>query len=95
MPKEPPCFFGRSVEDIYTGTSLAQNYLSLMSFSDTQKVAYTVTLFRDASHEWCMGFERQNPGPPGNCAQVVAALLDRLGSNIRSQEAQFQLMSIS
>ena len=94
-PKEPPCFFGRSAEDAHTWVSLVRNYLTFMSGSDAQQVAYTVTLFRDAAHEWYCSFERRNRGPPRDWASLVAALLDRFGSNIRSQEAQSQLMSIS
>ena len=94
-PKEPPCFFGRSTEDAHTWVSLVRNYLTFMSGSDSQQVAYTVTLFRDAAHEWYMSYERRNRGPPRDWAGLVAALLDRFGSNIRSQEAQSQLMSIS
>ena len=94
-PKEPPCFFGRSAEDAHTWVSLVRNYLTFMSGSDAQQVAYTVTLFRDAAHEWYCAFERRNRGPPRDWASLVAALLDRFGSNIRSQEAQSQLMSIS
>ena len=94
-PKEPPCFFGRSTEDAHTWVSLVRNYLTFMSGSDSQQVAYTVTLFRDAAHEWYISYERRNRGPPRDWAGLVAALLDRFGSNIRSQEAQSQLMSIS
>ena len=94
-PKEPPCFFGRSTEDAHTWVSLVRNYLAFMSGSDSQQVAYTVTLFREAAHEWYMSFERRNRGPPRDWASLVSALLDGFGSNIRSQEAQSQLMSIS
>ena len=72
-----------------------RNYLTFMSGSDAQQVAYTITLFREAAHEWYMSYERRNRGPPRDWAQLRAALLDRFGSNIRSQEAQSQLMSIS
>ena len=44
-PKEPPCFFGRSTEDAHTWVSLVRNYLTFMSSSDSQQVAYTATLF--------------------------------------------------
>ena len=94
-PKEPPCFFGRSAEDAHTWVSLVRNYLTFMSGSDAQQVAYTATLFREAAHEWYISFEHWNRGPPRDWAMLVAALLDRFGSNIRSQEAQSQLMSIS
>ena len=83
-PKEPPCFFGRSTEDAHTWVSLVRNYLTFMLGSDSQQVAYTVTLFREAAHEWYMSFERRNKGPPRDWAGLVAALLDRFGSNIRS-----------
>ena len=43
-PKEPPCFFGRSTEDVHTWTSLVRHYLTFMAGSDAQQVAYTVTL---------------------------------------------------
>ena len=94
-PKEPPCFFGRNTEDAHTWVSLVRNYLTFMSGSDTQQVAYTVTLFRESAHEWYMAHERRNKGPPRDWSSLVAALLDRFGSNIRSQQAQSQLMSIS
>ena len=55
-----------------------------MSGSDAQQVAYTATLFREAAHEWYISFERQNRGPPKDWAMLVAALLDRFGSNIPS-----------
>ena len=94
-PKEPPCFFGRNTEDAHTWVSLVRNYLTFMSSSDAQQVAYTATLFRESAHEWYMAHERRNKGPPRDWSSLVAVLLDRFGSNIRSQEAQSQLMSIS
>ena len=94
-PKEPPCFFGRSTEDVHTWTSLVRHYLTFMAGSDAQQVAYTVTLLREAAHEWYTGHEKKNRGPPRDWAQLSTALLERFGSNIRSQEAQSQLMSIS
>ena len=57
-PKEPPCFYGRSTEDLHTWTSLVRHYLTFMGGSDTQQVAYSVTLLRDSAHEWYMGYER-------------------------------------
>ena len=63
--------------------------------SDSQLVAYTISLFWEGVHEWYMSFERGNRGPSRDWTGLVAALLDRFGSNIRSQEAQSQLMSIS
>ena len=94
-PKEPPCFFGRSAEDVHTWTSLVRHYLVFMVGSDAQQVAYTVTLLWEAAHEWYTRYERRNRGPPRDWTQLSTALLDRFGSNIRSQEAQSQLMSIS
>ena len=35
-PKEPPCFFGRSTEDVHTWTSLVRHYLTFMGDSDAQ-----------------------------------------------------------
>ena len=35
-PKEPPCFFGRSTEDVHTWTSLVRHYLAFMAGNDTQ-----------------------------------------------------------
>ena len=66
-----------------------------MAGSDAHKVANTVTLLREAVHEWYTGYEKKNRGPPRDWAQLSMALLERFGSNIRSQEAQSQLMSIS
>ena len=42
-----------------------------------------------------MSFEPRNRGAPRDWASLVSALLDCFGSNIRSQEAQSQLISIS
>ena len=74
---------------------IPEELLTFMSGSDSQQVAYTVTLFREAAHKWYMRFERWNRGLPRDWAGLVAALLDRFGSKIRSQEAQSQFMSIS
>ena len=35
-PKEPPCFFRRSSEDVHTWTSLVRHYLTFMGGSDAQ-----------------------------------------------------------
>ena len=94
-PKEPPYFFGRSTEDVHTWTSLVRHYLAFRAGSDAQQVAYTVTLLCESAHEWYTGYERRNRGPPRDWAQLSTALLERFGSNIRSQEAQSQLMTIS
>ena len=58
-------------------------------------MAYSVTLLRESAHEWYIGYERRNRGPPRDWAQLSTALLERFGSKICSQEAQSQLMSIS
>ena len=94
-PKEPPCFFGRSSEDVHTWTSLVRHYLTFMGGSDAQQVAYSVTLLRESAHEWYIGHERRHRHPPSDWAQLWSLLLERFGSNIRSQEAQSQLMSIT
>ena len=65
-----------------------------MAGNDTQQVAYTVTLLCESVHEWYTGYERRNRGPPRDWAQLSTAILERFGSNIRSQEAQLQLMTI-
>ena len=54
-----------------------------------------VTLLRDSAHEWYAAYEKRNKQMPRDWAQLSTALLERFGSNIRSQEAQSQLMSIS
>ena len=94
-PKEPPCFYGRSSEDVHTWTSLVRHYLAFMGGSDAQQVSYAVTLLREHAHEWFMGYERRNHHLPRDWASLASALLERFGSNIRSQEAQSQLMSVS
>ena len=76
-------------------TSLVRHYLTFMGGSAAQQVAYAVTLLRDSAHEWFIAYERRNRGMPRDWAQLSTALLERFGSNIRSQEAQSQLMSIS
>ena len=94
-PKELPCFFGRSSEDVYTWTSLVRHYLTFMGASDAQQVAYSVTLLRESAHEWYIGYKRRHRTPPSDWAQLHNLLLERFGSNIHSQEAQNQLMSIT
>ena len=94
-PKEPPCYYGRSSEDVHTWTSLVRHYLTFMGGSDAQQVSYAITLLREHAHEWFMGYERRNRHLPRDWASLASALLERFGSNIRSQEAQSQLMSIS
>ena len=94
-PKEPLCFFGRSSEDVHTWTSLVRHYLTFMGGSDAQQVAYSVTLLRESVHEWYIGNERWHRTPPSDWAQLCNLLLERFGSNIRSHQAQSQLMSIT
>ena len=60
--------------------SFVRNYLTFMSGSDSQQVAHTATLLREAAHEWYISYKRQNRGPPRDWASLVAALLDRFGS---------------
>ena len=59
-PKEPPCFFGHSTEDVHTWTFSVRHYLSFMGGSDIQQVAYAVTLLRESAHEWYIGYERRH-----------------------------------
>ena len=94
-PKEPPCYYGKSTEDVHMWTSLVRHYLAFMGGNDLQQVAYAVTLLRDAAHEWFTAYERKHRQLPRDWAQLSAALLERFGSTMRSQEAQSQLMSIS
>ena len=54
-----------------------------------------VTLLGEHAHEWYMGYEKRNRHPPRDWASLAMSLLERFGSNIRAQEAQSQLMSIS
>ena len=54
-----------------------------------------MTLLRDSAHEWYVAYEKKHHQMPRDWAQLNMALLERFGSNIRSQEAQSQLMSIS
>ena len=68
-------------------TSLVRHYFTFMGGSDAQQVAYTVTLLRDSAHEWYPVYERRNRQMPRDWAQLSTALLERSGSNIRSQEA--------
>ena len=85
-PKEPPCFFGRSSEDAHTWTSLVRHYLTFVGDSDAQQVTYSVTLLRESAHEWYIGYERRHRNPPNDWARLCNLLLERLGSNIYSQE---------
>ena len=83
-PKEPPCFFGCSSEDVYTYPSLVRHYLTFMGGSDAPEVAYLVTLLCESAHEWYIGYERQHKNSPTDWAQLCNLLLERFGSNIRS-----------
>ena len=76
-------------------TSLVRHYFTFMGGNDAQQVAYAITLLRDSVHEWYTAYEKRNHHTPRDWAQLSTALLERFGSNIRSQEAQSQLMSIS
>ena len=55
--------------------------------NDAQQVAYAVTLLRDSAHEWYTVYEKRNRQMPRDWTQLSTALLERFGSNIRSQEA--------
>ena len=83
-PKEPPCYYGHSTEDVHTWTSLVRHYLTFMGGSDAQQVAYSVTLLRDFAHEWYIGYERRHRHPPKDWAQLSDLLLERFRSNIQS-----------
>ena len=48
-PKEPPCYYGRSTEDVHMWTSLVRHYFAFMGGNDAQQVAYAVTLLRDSA----------------------------------------------
>ena len=76
-------------------TSLVRHYFAVMGANDAQEVAYAVILLRDSAHEWYTAYEKRNRQMPRDWTQLSTALLERFGSNIRSQEAQSQLMSIS
>ena len=76
-------------------TSLVRHYFAFMGGNDAQQVAYAVTLLRNSAHEWYTAYERRNRQMPRDWAQLSTALLERFGSNIRSQEVQSQLMTIS
>ena len=56
---------------------------------------YLVTLLRESVHEWYIRYERRHHGAPKDWAQLCDVLLERFGSNIRSQEPQNTLMTIS
>ena len=71
------------------------HYLSFMGGSDVQQVAYAVILLRESAHEWYIGYERRYRHSSRDWAQLCDLLLEHFGSNIRSQEAQSTLMSIS
>ena len=94
-PKEPPCFFRRSSKDVHTWTSLMRHYPTFMVGNDAEKVAYSVTLLHDSTHEWYIRYERRHRHPPKDWPQLSDLLLERFRSNIQSQEAQSLLMSIS
>ena len=81
--------------DVHTWTSLVRHYLTFMGGSDAQQVAYAVTLLRKTVHEWFMVYKRRNRNLSRDWPQLADLLLEWFGSNIHSQEAQSQLMTIS
>ena len=83
-PKEPPCCYGRSTEDVHTWTSLVRHYLTFMGGSDAHQVVYSVTLLCDSAHEWCIGYKRRSNHSPRDWAQLSDLLLEQFGSNIQS-----------
>ena len=95
-PKEPPAFTGNANDDVYLWTSLVRQYFVFMNGTARQEVAFAATLLRGAAHEWYMGYERRNGNqPPRDWPTMMQAILDRFGSNIRAQEAQAKLLTIS
>ena len=77
------------------GHPLCATTSHLWGGSDAQLVVYSVTLLRNIAHEWYMGYERRHRQSPRDWAQLASVMLEQFGSNIRLQEAQSQLMSIS
>ena len=71
------------------------HYFTFMVGNNAQQAAYAGTLLHDFVHEWYTAYEKRNRQMPRDWMQLSTALLERFGSNIRSQEAQSQLMSIS
>ena len=67
-----------------------------MNGTARQEVAFAATLLRGAAHEWYMGYEQRNGNqPPRDWPTMMQAILERFGSNIRAQEAQAKLLTIS
>ena len=93
-PKEPPCFFGRSMEDIHAWTSLVHHYLAFIVGSAAQQVTYLVIPLCEFAQRWYIGYERRHHGLPEGWSQLCNALLKQFGSNIQSQEAQSTLTTI-
>ena len=95
-PKEPPLYTGNASDDVYLWTSLVRQYFVFMNGTARQEVAFAATLLRGAAHEWYLGYERRNGNkPPQDWPTMQQAILDRFGSNIRAQEAQAKLLTIS
>ena len=95
-PKEPPAFTGNANDDVYLWTSLVRQYFVFMNGTARQEVAFAATLLRGAAHEWYMGYEQRNGNqPPRDWPTMMQAILERFGSNIRAQEAQAKLLTIS
>ena len=94
-PKDPPCFHGKSSEDAHTWVDLVRNYFVFMNGTPRQEVAYAVNLLRDTALEWWLSYLRRNGGKyPADWSVMANAILDRFGSNLRTQTAQAQLMNI-
>ena len=95
-PKEPPAFTGNANDDVYLWTSLVWQYFVFMNGTARQEVAFAAMLLRGAAHEWYMGYEQRNGNqPPRDWPTMMQNILDSFGSNIRAQEAQAKLLTIS
>ena len=66
-----------------------------MNGTPRQEVAYAVNLLRDTALEWWLSYLRRNGGKyPADWSAMANAILERFGSNLRTQTAQAQLMNI-
>ena len=94
-PRQPPTFSGRVEEDVVTWTMQVRNYLSLISSSDEQQVAYTSTLLQGAAIDWWVALLRERGGRrPSHFEELAALLEQRFGSTNRVMRARATLRNI-
>ena len=93
--KEPPIFYGKVEEDVFTWTQSVSDYLDVGQYTEAQRVAFTITYLQGSAREWWHAYLRQRHGvKPAQFSMLRSALEQRFGSRMREQTARAQLRTI-